>query len=148
MDLRQNEKKIMKLLEQLDWMFSIQNFERSIIFEKEEEYFNDDPVFCRVAYDEAYQRVIIYFYPHFFRTGLKKQREILLHEFVHTITIPLYRMARNLHNGQLYTPEQIRQEHEQATSKIEKLLDKLLCGGMRYAKVAYKEYLRKEKNDD
>jgi hypothetical protein len=142
MSLKQNKKKIMELLEQLDWMFGTQNFDRSVVFEEDEEYYNGDPVSCKMTCDESYQVIKLHIYPNFFEHELPKQRRILLHEFVHTTTIPLYRTACNLHDGQLCTPEQIRQEHERATSRIDNILDRLLSGGMTYAKKAYKEYLK------
>jgi hypothetical protein len=130
------------LIEQFDWMFSTQNFEQSVTFEKEDDFLNDTPITRRITYDDMYQRIEIQIFPTFFDLSLDRQRKVLLHEFVYTFTIPLNRIAYDLHAGNLYTPEHISRAHERATSKIENILDKLLRGGMRYAKQAYKEYLK------
>lgn len=142
MTLKQNKKKVMVLLEQLDWMFSVQNFDRAVMFQKDDEYFDDDPVHCRITYNEDYQRVTVEIFPTFFKKPLDEQRKIILHELIHTITIPLNQIAFALHAGNLYTPYQIKQSHERATSRIENILDKLLRGGMRCAKKSYKDYLK------
>jgi hypothetical protein len=142
MGLRQNKKKIMHLLEQFDWMFGCQNFDRSVVFKKEDEYIDDRRRVCVINYHEDYQEMTVLIFPCFFEKNLQEQRKILLHEFVHTITIPLNRIACNLHDGVLCTPEQIRHEHERATSKIDNILNRLLIGGMTYAKKAYKDYLK------
>lgn len=142
MTLKQNKKKVMSLLEQLDWMFSVQNFDRSVIFSKDDEYLDDTPVHCRITYEEDYQRVAIEIFPTFFKMPLDEQRKTILHELIHTITIPLNKIAFALHAGNLYTPYQIKQSHERATSRMENIVDKLLRGNMKYAKKAYEDYLK------
>lgn len=143
MNLKQNKKKVMKLLEQLDWMFACQNYDRSIIF-KEEDELNDRGIklACCIEINKRYQEITIIIFPHFFEHDLLDQRKLLLHEFCHLITENMKLIAHDLLNGKLHIAAEIHEEKEKVTSQIENLLHKLLCGGMRYAKDAYKEYIK------
>lgn len=143
MNLKQNKKKVLKLLEQLDWMFGVQNFDRSIRFEEEDELgYGERKIACCIEIREMYQEMTITLFPHFFEHDMDDQRKILLHDFCHLITNKMKLIAYDLLDGKLHTPAEIHEAKEKATSQIENLLHKLLCGGMRYAKEAYREYMK------
>jgi hypothetical protein len=141
--MTRKKKRIMNLLEQLDWMFGCQNYQRSVRFEdKDIELSNGRIPALEININDDYQELIIIIYPHFFEHDLDNQRKLLLHELCHLITDRLKNLALDLFNGRFRTYDDIQESKEKATSQIENILHKLLCGGMRYAKKAYKEYLK------
>ena len=71
-------KRIIKFLEEIDWLFSLNNFDRKIILKKEDE----ENKYGEIIYDEIYQTITINLYPCFFKQKLEEQRKILLHELL------------------------------------------------------------------
>ena len=135
-------KKIIDLVNGLQWLFNVNGFEREIIFEKE----NEKGKGAEIIYEENYQRLTIKIYPLFFEESLDFQRKIILHELCHCLTMPQKLLSCDLNDGLLVTINQIKTENERATSRIENILDGLLQGRLKYAKEAYEKYLEKPKN--
>lgn len=134
------KKKIIRFLNDMQWAFDYQNFDRVINFEKNEHPKKE--VVCEVINQWEYRRVIIKIYPSFFEADAEQQRGYLLHEFCHSYTDMLYDMALDLLNGKLHTHEQIRLRNEEATSRITNVIESFLLGKMKYAKDGYARYLQ------
>ena len=132
-----NEKKIMELLAQLDWLFGTAVMDRELLNIKEDE----DHKMAEVTYEENYQRIIIRLYPCFHAKSLQEQRKAILHEFCHCITLPSKHAMLNLLDGKLITNDQIEFINEKETSRIENLLDRLLKGELQFASKAYNQFL-------
>jgi len=135
-------KRLQDLLSQLDWFFSIKNFNRTLTLEKKDEERENGTVGAEIFYDDEYQNIELSIYPIFFKKKLETQRKILLHEFIHTLTIPSRDQALDLLNGKLVTKKSILEENERLTSKIENLLDLLLTNQGTFIKDAYKDYMK------
>jgi len=133
-----NKKRILKFLEAMDWMFSLQNFTTELIFIKNQKGQQTAEVF----YDEKYQNIIIKIYPDFLEEEFINQRKILLHELCHSITLPSKTIFYDFIDGKAITKEQITEINEKATSQIENLLDSLLRNRLLYAKKAYADYIK------
>lgn len=136
--MKKYDKKIIELLEKFDWMFQTTYHDKKISIMKEDE----DGKMAEIVYVQEYQQIEVRVYPLFFKHSKGEQRKALLHEMCHVINAPSKRISSELLEGKLITPEQIRMANEEATSKIENLLDRLLTGGLGYAKQAYKKYLQ------
>lgn len=135
-----NTKKIEQLLDQLQYVFQVQNYDKEIVILSK-----DNDAMAEILFDEEYQRITIYIYPIFFKHKESEQRKALLHELCHTITIPQKRQFVNYIDGEnTVTKDTITQTMERATSQIENILDKLFQGKMDYAKKAYNNYLTKD----
>jgi hypothetical protein len=134
-------KKIVDLLDELQWLFHLNNFDRQIVLVKEDE--NNKGV--QITFEEEYQRITLDIYPCFFKETPEEQRKMILHELCHTITIPLKVMAYDLADGVLVTKQQLEEGSERSTSKIENILNGLLQDRLVYAKQGYKNYLSKPK---
>lgn len=139
MPKKQSTKLVEKLLDGLQWLFQIQNFEKEIVINDE-----DDNLDASMDCEDNYQRLRLSIFPHFFEEKEATQRKIILHELCHTITLPSKKIAHDLLDGKLVTPQQIRETNEEATSKIENILDQLLQGNLTYARKAYQNYLPKK----
>lgn len=133
------KKRIMKFLEDMQWLFQVQNYDRKLTLMKE----NDGDKCAEVTFNEDYQRIKIKIYPCFFEETLVEQRKALLHEFCHTITIPMNKIMIDFIQGKSVTEETACNIHERSTSQIENILDGLLQGKLSYARRAYKNYLKK-----
>lgn len=133
---KKEEARIQKFLKDMQWMFGLQNYDRSIVFEK----VDHERFAAKVEIQEDYQRIQIYIYPSFFVKNLKTQREYLLHEFCHYLTDAIHTVAWKLSCGKFETDENRKDANEKSTSMIANILDKLLTDNMTFAKKAYKEY--------
>lgn len=140
-----NTKRIEKFLEEMQWLFQIQNFERKLTIAKNDEDENDEKKAAEITFDETYQFIRIKIFPCFFKETLKDQRKYLLHELCHTITLPEKLLLHNMIDGKLVTQEEIRKANEKATSQIDNILDGLLQGRMSYARKGYSNYLQIKK---
>lgn len=136
---KQQIKKITNFLEQIEWLFCLNNFDKNIIIKKEDQ----DNKTAEIYYDNNYQHIEVCFYPCFFTYQTKEQRKIILHELCHSITLPSKKASYDLLSGKLITEKQINEINEKATSKIENILDALLQNKLIYAKNAYKNYGKK-----
>ncbi len=143
-------KRIKDFLNEIDWLFNLNNFDKVITLAKEDEiektYSNTEiKVTCKICYDDIYQRIEIVVYPYFFRHDLPEQRRILLHELCHSLTLPSRTLSEDLLDGQLVTHKQIIDTNEKMTSKFECILDGLLRDRFKYTRDAYAEYIEKPK---
>ena len=125
-------------MEQLDYLFSVNNFDRSIIFKKEDK----EDVSADISIDIPYQRLTVNIYPVFWTHSRKEQREMILHEYCHTVSRPLNDVACDLQDGKLITKTQRKEAWEEVTSRTAQLLDAQLRGRNKYARVAYEKYLK------
>lgn len=130
-------KEIQDFLGVFQYMFGIQNFDHEIIKEKED--YNDRMAFVTTEHD--YQRVTIRIYPLFFTKTKKEQRKALIHELCHTLIVQSKRDAYALLDGKLVTHDAIDDHNEEATSKIENIIDGLLQGRFTQEVKTYKKFL-------
>ena len=139
---KQNKKRITDFFEKIDWMCELNNFERNIEIIKNQP--KEHPqLAAEIIPDMTYREITIELYPQFFKLSLDLQRKALLHELVHTLLQNTKSFAMDLIAGSAHSEADIKNENEIAVSKITHLLDCLLLGQLRYARKAYKEYLKK-----
>lgn len=134
---KKEEKKILDFLQQMQWMFGLQNYDRNIEFVKEA---HKDRA-ASIEIDEEYQRIKIKTYPQFFEHTKKDQRVFLLHEFCHYLTDSISEVAYQLHIGNFETDKNRKDACEKSTSQIVNILDKFLTDKLSFAKKEYKKYL-------
>lgn len=134
-------KRITALMSQLDFVFHVQNFDRTVVLKKEDY----DNRACDIKTDLEYQRIEISIYPCFFENSLEDQRMYLLHEYCHVLLKPLAQVVSNLQDGKLETKEHRIFAVEQTTSAMANILAALLKGRMRYARKAYADYIDAKK---
>lgn len=138
---RVEEKRVFDLLEQLEYLFMVNGYSRSVSFKK-----TDVGVTAAdVSIDRSYQRIHISIYPIFWEEDLQDQRKALLHEFCHTVTVPVQEVGEDLLKGKLRTSDELQKAVEETTSRVENLLDAQLRGRNRYARIAYKKYITTKK---
>ena len=130
---------IIKFLDEIDWMFELNNFEREIIL-KEYQPENEPNLAAEVKTDTTYKEITISIYPHFFTLDKQQQRKALLHELVHTILSKNHVSALALLKGTLTTESELDEMNEQETTRITHFLDQLFIGNLRYARKAYLNY--------
>lgn len=135
---KKEKDRLYALMEQLDYLFSINNFDRSITFKKTDH----KGVAADISIDIPYQCITINIYPTFWTHTRKEQREFILHEYCHTVSRPLNDVACDLMDGKLITKIQRKDAWEEVTSRTAQLLDAQLRGRNKYAKIAYEKYLR------
>lgn len=134
----QVKKRVFNFCDDMQWVFDYQNFDRGVVFKKE----NRSEVVADVVTDLAYRRITINIYPYFFEHKPEEQRELLLHEFCHTFTDKLYGKSVSLLNGKLETFDKLKAANEEATSRITQVLNALLQDKLKYAKDGYSKYLK------
>ncbi len=132
------KKRVDDLLEQFDWFFGVQNYDRAIIYKEEA----DGEACCAIERSEDYHRLTLKIYPIFWEEKIEDQRQYLLHEFCHCITGPLIDLLDEQRNGKLVSQEQTRHANERATSSMEHMVDALLRGKKTFMKKAYSDYLK------
>ena len=131
--------RIFALMTELDWLFDYKNYDRGVVFEKQDE----KHLAAKVVEDREYQRITIHIYPSFFTESLENQRDYILHEFCHTFTHSLQQIAYDLLNGKLQTEPHIHNANEEATSRITRVISALLEGKKQFARKAFAEYIKK-----
>jgi hypothetical protein len=137
-----NKQRVIKFLEDIEWLFAIQNFDRQLTFKKTE----DGEKAAEITFDERYQNIKVKIFPCFWEEKVEDQRKILLHELCHSITLPSKTMFYHFLDGEeTFTKTQADEINEKATSKIENILDGLLRGRMAYARRAYADYVKVKK---
>lgn len=119
-------------------MFELGNFDCTLTIKGEDK---GGGCVAEMSFDETYQRLEATVYPAFFKCSPAEQREALLHELCHSITVPINRLNEEILQGTFHTREEMHHESERATSKISLTLDALLRGRRRYAVRAYQHYL-------
>ena len=139
LNLSKNKKRIQEFLEKMDLLFCINNYDWSIIWKEKK---NDKGFAAEINYNEKYQTLDLNIFPTFFEHTLSQQRKMLLHELIHSITLPNKDALHDFLDGKFITPQEINKINETETSKIENIFDGLLRGRLKYAVKAYKEYLK------
>lgn len=134
----ERSKRILAFLDDIDWMFQLNNWDKSVILKERDE----DGKAAEILTDESYQHVTVSVYPCFFEHKLEEQRKFLLHELIHTILAKQKLQAYHLLDGRLVTKDALNEANERATSQLENILDRLLTGRLSYAKKAYEKYLK------
>ena len=139
---KKNTKRVQKFLEEIEWMFHTNGWERHLVLaEKQPE---DQPqLAAEITPSMEYKQLTLKLYPFFFVCDLREQREALLHELVHVVLQDTKMLAIDLLQGRLQTEVTIKNTNEKTVSEITHLLDLLFTGNLRYAKRAYKNYLKK-----
>lgn len=135
------KRRILNFLDEIDWLFAVNNWEKTISFEKENNSENRHTA-ATITPNEKYQRLKITIFPEFFTCSRNEQRKILLHELCHILVAPMLINTDDLFNGKVVTDDQITFAHERVTTSIENILDGLLQGRLKYAKAAYSKYLK------
>ena len=138
------KRKLVALMEQLDWFYGVSNQERHLHYAKEQDPESPDCT-ADISVDEPYQRIHITIYPSFWKASEDTQREYITHEYTHYLVQPLQRIAKNLQKGRLHTEKDISDAVEKVTSSVAIMVDALLSGHRRYMLRAYKNYLTKPK---
>lgn len=139
---KKEEKRVMDLISEFEYLFSVQNFERHIKILHEET--PNSPV-ASMKTELDYQRITLTLYPAFFKESLKDQRKTILHEFIHAWVEPLVFEGSKPLKGLFTSEDLIRERMEEVTSKVENVLDAVLDGRKQYARKAYKAYLSKKR---
>ena len=137
-------KRIKRFLDSIEWMFELNNFERTIV-DKEYQPENEANLSAEITIETTYREIIINLYPHFWALSQDLQRFALLHELVHTLLVDSKLLSTDLIDGRFHSNEEIKTVNEQTTTKITHLLDYLFRNKLKYAKKAYKDYLGKGK---
>lgn len=137
------KRRVNQLFDELQFMFNVQNYDRAITFKSEP---SENGNFCaEIKMEEDYQRITFFFYPSFWKYTKREQAEYILHEFCHVLTQPLTDLVDAYARGEFNTREHRRIQVERSTSMIMNLFDKLLRGGLRYARKAYVKYSEEPK---
>jgi hypothetical protein len=142
MNTKPNTKRITDFLDAIDWLFQVQNFERELIIKDRGCEDEENSTAADISFNERYQMMTISIYPCFFKETLERQRKMLLHELIHTITLPLKTATYGLLDGKFITKDEVDKLNERETSQFENILDALLQGKKHYAKDAYNNYLK------
>ena len=132
------EKRLMAFTDQMEYLFAVNNYDRSFTYKEQD----SEGVGAEVEINVPYQRINIAIYPIFWKHTLKEQREMILHEFCHTVIQPVQAVARDLFEGKFRTEQERKDAVEQSTSQVAQLLDSLLRGRSLYARKAYEKYLK------
>src|SRR3990167_7601545 len=135
---KKEEKRLMAFTDQMEFLFAVNNFDRSFTWEKTDK----EGIAAEVTISIPYQTFNIAFYPLFWTQTLKEQREILLHEFCHSLIVPIQNVASDLFEGRFRTEKERKDAVEESTSRITQLLDALLRRKSLYARKAYEKYLK------
>ena len=138
-----DKKRLFALLDELEWLFSVTNLQRSFSFVDRD--LDDAPANADINVDPSYQRLHINIYPRFWKLDLEAQRLCILHEFCHTLTHPIFRIAMDLFEGRFHTQDSIHDATEEATSRVANMLDTQLNGHAKYSRDAYKTYVQMDK---
>lgn len=136
---KRENKKISDFLKDMQYMFGLQNYDRSFVYEKQD--YKERA--AQVEVYEDYQRIKIYIYPVFFKHTLEEQRMFLLHELTHYLTDSINEVAYNLANGRFKTDDDRKDACEKSTSMVVNILDKFLASNMDEYKKYYNNYLKK-----
>lgn len=139
--IQQVKNRVELFLGELEFAFDYQNWDRRVVYEKEDK----DNCAAEVNTELAYRRLTVRIYPAYFTHSPRDQRLFLLHELCHSYTDKIYQLALSLLNGKFETAETLRLANEEATSRITDFIDCLLRSRMRYTRVAYARYLDPKK---
>lgn len=140
---KKQKRALVELMNELDWMFSLKNHERTLVYMEKNDPDSEDCV-ADITITEDYMRIKIRLYPNFWEFSPYYRRMFLLHEMCHTLIQPIQREAQELRLGNLRTDQQVTFATEKVTSNVTVILDDLLRGGRRFMLAAYQKYSRSE----
>jgi hypothetical protein len=126
----------------IDWMFQINGYDKDIVMKDCDESNGEGRHLAEIRTEVDYQKVTVTIWPLFKTFSLEAQRKILLHELCHVINADSRRAKIESLDGKLTHEQRCKEINEEATSKIENILDRLLTGNLKYAKKAYEDYLK------
>src|SRR3990167_3194291 len=135
--MKHNIKRIRRFLDDIQWMFELNGFEKYLIDVKEQPE-DQDLLAAQIVPEMTYKEITIKLYPHFWDLTKDLQRKALLHELVHTILQETKMISIGLLQGELHTEKEIKNINEKATSFVTSIIDNLFRGNLRYAKRSYK----------
>ena len=137
--IKKTKQRIDKFISQLEYMSSVQNYDKSVIYMESD----NDGTAASVCIDEKYQRIDLRIYPCFFTNSLQNQREYLVHEFVHVLLLPLQDAVYDLQEGKLVTKRESDKALEKSTSAVTEILVRLLMKNkLEYLKKAFADYIK------
>lgn len=143
MKLKPKEEKICKFIEDIMWLFEVQNYTRTIKFpSKSQDVWEWKCVAADVVYDPIYRTVVINIYPDFFDGTKESQVKAIIHELCHCRTGDLADCAENLLNWTLVTSEEVRHAKENTTEYMAQIFFELARGNKKYFSEAIEEYLK------
>jgi len=144
MATKKQQVKIRRFLDDIQWLFQINNFEKIIEF-SDKPNGDDTGTTALITYDESYQYIKLKVYPSFFDESEQSQLKMLIHECCHCITLNSKHAMLDLLNGKLITDQRITEINEAETSKMENILHGFMTGKYSYAKKACQNYLAQPK---
>ncbi len=139
---RTTEQRVKQFLDEIDWMFQVNNFDKTVTMKELDFEEEDGSRVARIIYDYEYQKIEIEIYPLFKEYSIKKQRKVLLHELCHILHADSRKVMINMLDGKFTPQNGIERINETETSKTENIIDALLVGRLRYAKRAYANYIK------
>lgn len=143
MKKRTTKERVEDFINEIDWMFQVNNHNKKIIFMDKDEDTPDGDQFCgEIFYNEEYQIIEVKLWPIFETRTREEQRKILLHEMCHIINTDSKAALCHALEGKLTHTRRITEINEKATSVIENIIDRLLTDRLTYAKKAYEKYLK------
>lgn len=77
---------------------------------------------CEISMDTAYMRFSINIYPIFDEEEAEDQASALIHEFVHTLNVPLFNLFDDVRSGKFITSAHADEINEQATCRGENMM--------------------------
>ena len=115
------KKQISKYLSQIDWLFSLQNYDKKVIFAYDP---CQENVKCEaeITVRRDYQDIEIIIYPIFLNNNDEYQKKILIHELCHSLVSDFKKISVSLLSGKLITGERINDVNEETTSRIENII--------------------------
>ena len=138
---KRNLTRVETFLGKIEWMFELNNFTRKLVTIKNQPD-NEPELAAEVMPNLTYKEITIQIYPCFWELSLEQQRAALLHECVHILLQETKMIALDLIDGKSHNIESVKTCNEKTTTTITHLLDFLLQGRLRYARKAYKDYLK------
>lgn len=143
MKLKPKEEKICKFIDDIMWLFEIQNYTKTIKFpSKDEEHGDNKCTAADIVFDSIYRTVVIRIFPVFWEWSKENQAKAIIHELCHCRTGDLADCADNLLNWTLVTSEEVRHAKENTTEYMAQIFFELAIGNKKYFSEAIKEYLK------
>lgn len=139
---KKHKDKIIEFLNWCDWLFDLNNYNRTIKFSKKE-HDSWDLVCATMSTDHKYRRFTMKIFPCFFEDDLEEQCKTLIHELCHSITEWLHDCATNLREWKLVTEREIDFERERVTENMAHLIFSLWNGKKKFLGEAIQKYITK-----
>lgn len=87
---------------------------------------NNGSSICDISMDTTYIRFKIQVYPIFEEEEPEDQASSLIHEFIHTLNLPIYNLFDELKSGKFITEAHANELNEQATCRGESMMRNVL----------------------